>query len=95
LVDEFRIQNGLKVRDASFPLLFNFALKHVIRKVQGSQEGLKLNATYQLVAYADHVTLLVTETLLHGSRQVPTEVSTERTRYIFKSGNQIACKIIM
>jgi hypothetical protein len=34
LSDTFRIQNGLKQEDALSPLLFNFALQNVIRKVQ-------------------------------------------------------------
>jgi hypothetical protein len=58
LSDNFPIQNGLKQGDALSPLLFNFALVCVIRKVQKNQVGLKLNGTHQLLAYADDVTLL-------------------------------------
>jgi hypothetical protein len=39
--------------DVLLPLLFNFALDYGIRKTQESQEGLKLNETHQLDAYAD------------------------------------------
>jgi hypothetical protein len=53
LSDSFPIQNGLKQGDALSPLLFNFALKYDIRKVQENQVGLKLNRTHQLLAYAD------------------------------------------
>jgi hypothetical protein len=33
-------------------------MEYAIRKVQENQVGLKLNATHQLLAYADHVNLL-------------------------------------
>jgi hypothetical protein len=54
----FPVKNGLIQGDALSPLLFNFALEYAIRRVQISQDDLKLIGAHQLLVYADGVNVL-------------------------------------
>jgi hypothetical protein len=99
LSDSFLIQNGLKQGEALSPLLLNFALEYVIRKVQENKVGLKLNGTHQLLAYADDVNLLGdnigiimknTETLTDACKEVGLEVNAGKTKYMLLSCHQYA-----
>ena len=95
----FPISNGLKQGDALSPLLFNFALEYAIRRVQVKQDGLKLNGTHQLLAYADDVNILGggihtlqenAEALVAVTREIGLEVSADKTKYMVMSQDQNA-----
>jgi hypothetical protein len=95
----FPIKNGLKQGDALYPLLFNFAIEYAITRVQGNQEGLKLNGTYQLIVYTDDVNILSrriltikknTETLVITSKEIGLEENYEKPRYTVMSHGQTA-----
>ena len=51
----FPIDNGLKQADALSPLLFNFALEYVIRKIQETNLVLDMNDSHQVLGYGDDV----------------------------------------
>ena len=59
LSSSFPIENGLKQGDVLSPLQFKFALECAIRKIKETNLGLDMNGTYQVLAYADDVNLIV------------------------------------
>ena len=77
-------------------MLFNFALGYAIRRVR---DGLKLNGTHQLLAYADDVNILAgsiytlkenTETLVAATRENGLEVSADKIKYMVMFRDQNA-----
>ena len=80
----------MKQGDTLTPMLFNFALEYAIRRVQANQDGLKLNGTHQLLAYADDVNILGgsihtlkenAETLVAATREIGLEVNADKTTW--------------
>ena len=95
----FPIRNGLKQGDALWPMLFNFALEYAIKRVQVNQDGLKLNGTHQLLAYADDVNILEgsahtvkenAEALLVATKETGLEVNADKTKYMVMSRDRNA-----
>jgi len=100
--DRFPIRNSLKQGDTQSPMLFNFALEYAIRRVQVNQDGLKLNGTHQLLAYADHINILGesihtvkenAEALVAATRETWLKVSADKTKYMVMSQDQNAGQI--
>jgi len=83
-------------------MLYNFALEYAIRRVQVNQDGLKLNGTHQLLAYADDINILGgnirtekenAEALVAATREIGLEVSADKTKYMVVSRDQNAGRI--
>ena len=83
-------------------MFFNFALKYAIMRVQVNQDGLKLNGTHQLLAYADDVSILGgsihtlkenAEALVAATREIGLEVNADKTKYMVMSREENAGRI--
>ena len=76
--------------DALLPLLFNFGLKYAIRKIQGTNLGLDMNGTHQVLAFVDDVNLKddirtmerSVNVLLNACKYVGLAVNTRKTKYM-------------
>ena len=80
-------------------MLFNFDLEYAIKRVQVNQDGLTLNGTYQLLAYADDVNILGgsvhtvkenAEALVVASKEIGLEVNADKTKYMVMSRDRNA-----
>ena len=80
-------------------MLFNFALEYAIKRVQVNQDGLKLNGTHHLLAYADDVNMLGgsahtvkenAEALLVATKEIGLEVNADKTKYMVMSRDRNA-----
>jgi len=100
--ERFPIRNGLRQGDALSPMIFNFALEYAIRRIQVNRDGLKLNGSHRLLAYADDVNILGgsihtlkenAEASVAATREIGLEVSADKTKYMVKSRDQNAGRI--
>ena len=76
-------------------------MENSIRRVQVNQDGLKLNGTHQLLAYANDFNILGGsihtvkengEALVAATREIGLEVSADITKYIVMSREQNAAR---
>jgi hypothetical protein len=83
----------LQTRRSFITIVFNFALEYAIRRVQESQEGLKLTGTHHLLASADfntpaeniNIVDKTREALLDGIKEIGLEVNPEKAKYMLMS----------
>jgi hypothetical protein len=89
------IKEWFETRRCSIAIAFQLCF----RRVQVSQDGLKLNGTYQLLVYADDVILLGgivhtvkenAEVLVVASKENPLELNANKSKYMVMSRDQNA-----
>jgi hypothetical protein len=95
--DSFSIQNALNPGDALSPLLLNLASEYAFK----NQMGLKLNWTYQLLAYAYDVNRQKnnidtmkenTENLIDADMEIGLVMDVKKSKYVLLSCRQNICQ---
>ena len=80
-------------------MIFKFPSEYAIRRVQVNQDGLKLNGTHQLLAYADDINILDgsvhiikknAEAFVMSSKENGLEVNVDKTKYMVMCRDQNA-----
>jgi hypothetical protein len=89
LPGEFDVLTGLKQGDALSPLLFNIALKKVIRNVQRNNRGVRIDETVlNVLGFADDINILGedkesivqnTKSLINEARRIELTINEEKT----------------
>ena len=79
-------------------VFFNFTWEYAIRRVQINQDDLKLNHTYQLLAYADDVNILggsvhTVKKNASATKEIGLEVNAHKTKYMTVSRDQNAGRV--
>jgi hypothetical protein len=89
----------LKQGDVLSPLFFNFAFEYASKRIRVNHDDLELNATHQLLFYADDVIIqggrvhtieTSTETLLVSSMEIGLGVNADKTQYMVTYRDQNA-----
>ena len=77
-------------------------MEYAIRRVQVNQDGLKLNGTHQVLAYADDVNILGgsvhavkknAEALVAATKEIGLDINAHKTKYMTVSRDQNAGRI--
>jgi hypothetical protein len=77
-------------------LRFNFALEYSIRRVQLTEDILKLNGSHQLQVFADYIDILsgnvhnIKKNTVVATMNIGLEINADKTKYMIMSGDQNA-----